>query len=254
MVEAVKVEHVWVYFDGNPVLEDVSLKVQEGDFLAIIGPNGGGKTTLLKTILGLVKPKLGKVEVLGMPPERARRHIGYLPQRSMFNPEIPLKVLDVVLMGRAGLGKITRSYGEEDYEEALEALKLVGMEDDKDRFFSKLSGGEQQRDLIARALASKPRLLLLDEPTVSVDVVSQTRLYKFMENLKGKLTTIMVTHDVTAIYPFINKIACLNRKLYFHDSKELLASEVLEAYGCPVEMLAHGMPHRVLKSHEHEEK
>ncbi|MHC1586804.1 MAG: metal ABC transporter ATP-binding protein [Candidatus Hecatellaceae archaeon] len=249
MAEAVRLEHVWVCYDSHVALEDVNLRVEEGDFLAILGPNGGGKTTLLKVILGMVKPRKGCVKVFGLPPEKARRLVGYLPQRSQVNPEIPLRVLDVVLMGKAGIRGLMKNYAREDVEEALEALRLMGMEKSAQRLFIELSGGEQQRVLIARALVSKPRLLLLDEPTVSVDVAGQTLFYKFLSELAGKLTVILVTHDVTAVYPFVNKIACLNRRLYFHDSKELAASEILEAYGCPVEMLAHGIPHRVLREH-----
>ncbi|RLI30528.1 MAG: ABC transporter [Candidatus Hecatellales archaeon] len=249
MAEAVSLKDVWVRYDGEPVLEAVSLKVEEKDFLAILGPNGGGKTTLLKVILGLVKPEKGEVKVFNMPPVKARRFIGYLPQRSQFNPEIPLRVLDVVLMGRAGVRGLLKGYKREDVEEALEALSLLGMEQLKDRFFRELSGGEQQKVLIARALASNPKMLLLDEPTVSVDAEGQAKFYEFLKDLSGKLTVILVTHDVTAIYPFVDKIACLNRRLYFHDSKEEAAKEILKAYQCPVEMLAHGLPHRVLQEH-----
>jgi zinc transport system ATP-binding protein len=248
--EAFRLEDVWVYYGENLVLEAVNLTVYEGDFLALIGPNGGGKTTLLKTILGLIKPRRGRILVFGLPPVEARRLIGYVPQKAYFNKDIPVRVLDVVLMGRAGILGLSKHYGSEDYREAVKALETVGMVEAKDRLFKELSGGEQQRILIARALASNPKLLLLDEPTVSVDSIAQLKFYELLKNLSGKLTVILISHDVAAVYPFVNKIACLNRKLYYHDSKELVVEEVLEAYKCPVEMIAHGIPHRVLRKHQ----
>ncbi len=252
--EVVRLEDVWVYYGENLVLEAINLKVYEGDFLALIGPNGGGKTTLLKTILGLIKPRRGLVRVFGLPPEEARRFVGYVPQKASFNQEIPVKVLDVALMGRAGIIGPSKRYSSEDVEKAMKALETVGMAEAKDRLFRELSGGEQQRVLIARALASNPKLLLLDEPTVSVDAFAQTKFYELLRDLSGKLTVILISHDVSAVYPFVNKIACLNRRLYFHDSKELVAEEVLEAYRCPIEMVAHGIPHRVLRKHGEDEQ
>ena len=248
--EVVKLKDVWVYYDQVPALEGVSLSIEQNDFLGIIGPNGGGKTTLLKAILGLIMPSRGKVSVLGKPPQRSRNNIGYVPQHNLFDRDFPISVWDVVLMGRYGKAGLARRYSEEDRRTALEVLRTVGMLDYKNRQIGKLSGGEQQRVFIARALVSEPRLLLLDEPTASVDPAMQTEFYKLLEKLKQRMAIVLVSHDISAVSIYVDKIACLNRQLFYHGSKEI-GAEVLEAtYKCPVQLIAHGaVPHRVLKEH-----
>ncbi|MFH1651814.1 MAG: ABC transporter ATP-binding protein, partial [Chloroflexota bacterium] len=166
--ELVRLEDVWVYYDGALVLEGVNLKVVPGDFIAVIGPNGGGKTTLLKVILGLVKPERGRVSVLGRPPARSRRYIGYVPQHNLFDSDFPISVWDTVLLGRYGRVGLGRRYRPEDRQAVAKALETVGMLAARERQVGKLSGGEKQRVFIARALVTEPRLLLLDEPTASV--------------------------------------------------------------------------------------
>lgn len=248
--EAVSLEDVWVHHDGVPVLEEISLSIEQDDFLGIIGPNGGGKTTLLKVILGLISPSHGKVLVLGKPPGRSRHNIGYVPQHNLFDRDFPISVWDTVLMGRFGRAGLFRRYGEKDARAVENALQTVGMLDCKDRQIGKLSGGEQQRVFIARALVSEPRLLLLDEPTASVDPTLQTEFYELLERLKQGMAIVLVSHDISAVSIYVDKIACLNRQLYFHGSGEI-GPEILEAtYKCPVQMIAHGtIPHRVLREH-----
>ena len=248
--EIVRLEDVWARYDGVPVLEGVSLSVEQGDFLGIIGPNGGGKTTLLKVILGLVKPTHGGISVMGKPPRQNRRDVGYVPQYNLFDRDFPISVLDTVLMGRSGVVGLVRRYSKEDRKIARQALRTVGMLKYQNSQVGKLSGGEQQRIFIARALVSQPKLLLLDEPTASVDSAMQTEFYELLEGLKKDMAIIMVSHDLSAVSIYVDKIACLNRRLYYHGSKEI-APEVLEAtYKCPVQMIAHGtVPHRVLKEH-----
>jgi zinc transport system ATP-binding protein len=246
----VNIEDVWVHYDGTPILEGVSLTVTRGDFLGIIGPNGGGKTTLLKVILGLIHPSRGTVSVLGQPPEKARQDMGYIPQYNLFDRDFPINVRDTVLMGCNGTAGLIKRYSREDRERAQEALKVVGMLSYQDHQLGKLSGGEQQRVFIARALVGRPRLLLLDEPTASVDSSVQTEFYELLVRLKKDMTIIMVSHDISAVSIYVDNIACLNRHLYYHGSKEI-EPEVLEAtYKCPVQLIAHGtIPHRVLKEH-----
>ncbi|MFC2000121.1 metal ABC transporter ATP-binding protein [Chloroflexota bacterium] len=248
--EVVKLEDVWVHYDGVSILEGIDLSIEQDDFLGIIGPNGGGKTTLLKVILGLTKPSHGKVLVLGNSPEKSRRSIGYVPQHNLFDRDFPASVWAVVLMGRFGKAGLFRRYSGEDSNAAETALREVNMWDYKDRQIGRLSGGEQQRVFIARALVSEPRLLLLDEPTASVDPPAQTEFYELLEGLKQGRAVVMVSHDIGAVSIYVNKIACLNRELFYHGSKEI-GPEVLEAtYKCPVQMIAHGtVPHRVLKEH-----
>ena len=248
--ELVKLEDIWVHYDGVPILEGICLTVAHGDFLGIIGPNGGGKTTLLKVILGLITPSRGRVSVMGKPPQKSRGSIGYVPQHNLFDRDFPISVRDVVLMGRYGRAGLFRRYSRDDERAADSALKTAGMLDYKDRQIGKLSGGEQQRVFIARALAAEPGLLLLDEPTASVDPAMQAELYELLKELKRQMAIVLVSHDISAISIYVDDIACLNRQLFYHGSKEI-GPEVLEAtYKCPVQMIAHGdIPHRVLKEH-----
>lgn len=248
--ELVKLENVWVHYDSVPVLEAINLSIESNDFLGIIGPNGGGKTTLLKVILGLIKPSRGRVTVLGMSPERGRKHIGYISQVNLFDHDFPISVLEVVLMGRYNKSGLFQRYSEEDRKTAIAALKTVEMLGYKDRQVGKLSGGEQQRVFIARALATSPELLLLDEPTASIDPTMQAEFYELLDQLKESMAIVLVSHDVSAVSIYVNDIACLNRQLFYHGSKEISAEELEKTYHCPIQLIAHGtVPHRVLREH-----
>ena len=245
---AVDLSQVWVYTDGTPLLENVTLSVKENDFLSIIGPNGAGKTTLLKVIAGLITPAKGTVTIFGMAPQQKRMSLGYLPQAVTFDLDFPITVFDVVLMGR--YTKVFRRYRSKDKECALNALKTVDMDAFYDRKIGTLSGGELQRVLLARALARKPDLLLLDEPTASIDPEMRKSFYELLVTLKEDMAIILVTHDITAVSAYVDTVACLNRKLFYHGSAEGALQKLEDVYQCPVEVLAHGVPHRVLKRHE----
>jgi zinc transport system ATP-binding protein len=248
--EVVHLENVWVQYNGTPVLEDINLTVNRDDFLGIIGPNGGGKTTLLKVMLGLLSPSQGKVTILGKPPNQSREHIGYVAQLNLFDRDFPISVWEVALMGRYSKTGLMKHYNHHDKVAAETALEKVGMLDYKKRQIGELSGGQQQRVFIARALVSQPALLLLDEPTASIDSTMQTEFYELLETLKQHMAIIIVSHDIGAISVYVNKIACLNQKLFYHGTKEI-TPEILEAtYKCPVQLITHGtVPHRVLKEH-----
>ncbi len=248
--EVVSLENVWVQYNGTPALENINLSINKDDFLGIIGPNGGGKTTLLKVILGLLSPSRGTVTVLGKPPNQSREHIGYVAQLNFFDRDFPVSVWNVVLMGRYSKTGLVRRYSQQDKAAAEIALQKVGMLDYKGRQMGKLSGGQQQRVFIARALVAQPALLLLDEPTASIDSTMQTEFYELLETLKQQMAIVIVSHDIGAVSVYINKIACLNQQLYYHGSKEITL-EILEAtYKCPVQLIIHGaVPHRVLKEH-----
>jgi len=234
---------------GTPVLEDVSLAIQPGDYLAILGPNGGGKSTLLRLLLGLLTPDRGDVRVFGEPPRRVRGRVGYVPQHVRFDLHFPIVVRDVVLMGRLGGPRVGR-VGREDRRVAEEALARVEMQSLAERPIGALSGGQLQRVLIARALAQRPGLLLLDEPTASLDERIGTSVWELFEVLSQEMAVVVVSHDIGAISRYVRRVACLNRRLYAHPTREL-TPEILEAtYGCPVDLLAHGHPHRVLEPHE----
>jgi zinc transport system ATP-binding protein len=248
-MNAVEVNNIYVKFEENVILENVCLSVPEGDFLGIIGPNGGGKTTLLKIILGLIKPDSGSVEIFGSDISKSQHLVSYVPQYSVFDLTYPISVFDVVLTGRLNKKKMLGSYKKEDKEIAMQSLELVGLADLKTRMVGSLSGGEKQRILIARALAKQSRVLLLDEPTASVDAASGTNFYSILQHLNEKMTIILVSHDIGAVSENVKKIACLNKNLVFHDTKELTHEMVEAAYHCPVDLIAHGVAHRVLKKH-----
>lgn len=250
--EVVKLNNVWLQYDGTPVLEDINLTVRSDDFLGLIGPNGGGKTTLLKLLLGLIAPSRGEVIVLGENPKKGRKHIGYVPQHSLFDRDFPINVMEVVLTGRLGHTGPFRRYSRADREAAIEALRAVDMLDFKKRQIGMLSGGQQQRVFVARALVSDPKLLLLDEPMSSVDTPMQEDFFELLDQLKQRMPILLVSHDISAVSVHVNKIACLNRRLYYHGSRELTPEDLEAAYHCPIQMIAHGVPHRVLKEHLHE--
>jgi zinc transport system ATP-binding protein len=252
MVETpvVELRDVWVRYDDVPVLENVNLTVRRHDFLGIIGPNGGGKSTLLKVILGLIVPERGDVSVLNASPAHSRGAVGYVAQRPAFDRDFPASVWDVVMMGRYARRGLYRRYGPEDVAAAANAMNRVGMYEARGRQIGRLSGGQQQRVFIARALVGDPQLLLLDEPLSSVDPSMQSDLYDLLHGLRQSLTIVMVSHDIGAISVHVDSIACLNRRLFHHGSREV-SPEALEAtYQCPVQLIAHGpVPHRVLKEH-----
>jgi len=246
--EVIRLKDIWVHLDGTPVLEGIDLVVNQSDFLAIIGPNGGGKTTLLKVILGLVDPDNGEVKVFGKKPCDGRLLIGYLPQHRSFDPNFPISVFEVVLMGRYhGLFK---DYSTEDEEAVIESLKAVGMLSLKGRQIGSLSGGQLQRVFVARAIVRKPDLLLLDEPMSGIDPEAQKSFYELLQGLNEKMAIVLVTHDIAAVSTYVETIACLNHRLFYHGPTEGGLAKLEDAYKCPIELLAHGTPHRVLREHE----
>jgi zinc transport system ATP-binding protein len=247
MKKLVEVRNIYFSYNGVPVLEDINLDVMEKDIMAIMGPNGGGKTTLLKIILGLIKPSSGEVLVFGRRPEKERRRIGYLQQSPDIDLGFPLDVFGTVLMGRYR-GPAKR-YTSEDIEAVEEALDMVDMADYSKRHISMLSGGQLQRVLIARAIVRQPELLMMDEPLSNIDAGTQRYVYELFSKLSRKMAVVFVTHDISAVSTYVEKVACLNRRLYYHGPKEGSLGKLEDTYGCPIEMIAHGIPHRVLKRH-----
>jgi len=245
--EIVDLKNIYFSYNGDPVLEDINLKIMENDFMAIIGPNGGGKTTLIKIILGLIKPLKGNIRIMGEAPEKGRRQIGYLQQHPDLDIRFPVSVHDVVLMGR--YKGVAHRYTPEDREAVQKALVTIGISNLSSRHIETLSGGQLQRALIARAIVREPVLLLMDEPLASIDSEMQRSIYELFVKLRKKMAIVFVTHDIGAISIYIEKVACLNRKLFYHGPKEGSLGKLEKAYGCPVEAIAHGIPHRVLKKH-----
>ncbi len=246
---AILVKNLWVQYGHTAVLREVNLALNNQIFLGVIGPNGGGKTTFLKTLLGLVSPSKGEVRIFGKEPKDARGMVGYVAQKSLLDIDFPIRAWEAVLMGRLCHTGLLRPYSQEDKEAALEALKQVEMHQFQNRHLGELSGGQLQRILIARALASNPKLLLLDEPTTGVDKPMQASVYELLSELKKKMTIVMVSHDIGVVSAYVDKIACLSGKLYYHDSKEIVKEELEEAYHCPIDLIGHGVPHRVVEEH-----
>jgi zinc transport system ATP-binding protein len=245
---AVNVKDVSFYYRKRKVLEDVNLQVPHKSFLAIIGPNGGGKSTLLRLILGLITPHQGEVEVFGESPRKARESMGYLPQHVSFLHDFPINVEDTVLTGR--YHGLFHGYSQDDREAVHKALEMVEMEGLEHRQMGQLSGGQVQRVFLARALVRNPKLLLLDEPMSSVDPQMQLSFYQLLEKLKKKMTIILVTHDVGAVFDQVELIACLNQRLYYHGQVEGAGEVIEKMYGCPLELVTHGTtPHRILERH-----
>lgn len=235
----ITLEKVSFSYNDLPVLEDVTLTVHERDFISIVGPNAGGKTTLLKLILGLLKPTSGTIRVFGQPPGKVRSRIGYMPQHASLDPLFPVSVLDVVLMGRLGNGKDLGFYRRADKEAAADALRNVELYEIRNCSFSDLSGGQRQRVLIARALVSDPELLLLDEPTANVDAVVETELYEILNKLNEKMTVALVTHDLGFVSRYVKSVACVNRRVVVHPTSEITGEMINEIYGCDVHMVRH---------------
>jgi zinc transport system ATP-binding protein len=253
---AVKLEGVWVNYNGATVLEEINLEIKSGRYVGILGPNGAGKSTLLKVVLGLIRPYRGQVRVFGKDPARLRLHgdmLGYLPQRPLNNPRFPISVLDVVLMGRYGhIGLLRRPRGQ-DREMARRLLAELGISHLANRLIGDLSGGEQQRVFIARALCVEPRLLVLDEPTVSLDACVQDEIFELINTLKEKLglTVMVVSHDIGGVARHVDDVVCINRRIHLHQPPPIGRLGLENTFGCAVEFLFHGeIPHRVVKSHD----
>ncbi|MCG6880010.1 MAG: ABC transporter ATP-binding protein [Deltaproteobacteria bacterium] len=248
---AIEMKGIWFSYERTPILENISFTLKQGDFLGMIGPNGGGKTTLLKLLLGILKPDRGLIRVLGEEPHRARRRVGYVPQNTDANNTFPVSVMDVVLMGRLAITRMGKNFSSKDRPMVEEALRKVGMWNRKNTQIGKLSGGQRQRVLIARALVAEPEILFLDEPTAKVDPEFESNIYDFLKELNQRATIMTITHDVGVISRYVKSVACVNRTLIYHEEAQI-TNEMLEmAYECPVDLIAHGIPHRVLPHHEH---
>ncbi len=226
-------------YNSAPVLEHVDVRIDPLDFVSVVGPNGGGKTTLLKLIIGLLKPKRGAIRVFGRPPDEARRRIGYVSQQFNFDMLFPIRVIDVVLMGRLTGSMRSGHYTRADREAADRALEEGDLTEFRYRHFSELSGGQRQRVLIARALATEPDLLLLDEPTAHVDMHAQEELLDFLHQLNARLAIIMVTHDVAFVSSHVKSVLCVNRTVVKHPPQEITGEMISNLYGGYVRYIRH---------------
>jgi zinc transport system ATP-binding protein len=235
----IKIENVNFSYADMPVLEDVSLAIAERDFIWIVGPNGGGKTTLLKLIIGLLRPDTGTVSVFGRTPAKARSRIGYMPQQVNIDMHFPISAMDVVLMGRLGNGGLVGRYSTIDKEAARVALSDVGLYEYRDRHFSTLSGGEQRRLFIARALACDPDVLILDEPLANLDMVVEEEVHELLCRMNEQLTVILVSHDPALVSQFVKNVVCVNKKVAIHPTCEVDGEMMGELYQGKIRMVRH---------------
>ena len=225
-------------YGRHVVLQNVSFSIRHREFVSIVGPNGSGKTTLIKLLLGLLKPVRGTVSILGRPPEKVRKKIGYVPQQRQFDMQFPMTTLDMVVMGRVGK-RWFGHYSAEDYRIARSAMEEVGVDALADRSFSSLSGGQRQRALVARALAVEPEILFLDEPTSYVDTVTGEKLYRLFKRLSERLTVLMVSHDIGFVSAYVDTVLCVNKQAVIHPTSKLTGELIQELYHGDMEIIRH---------------
>ncbi len=230
-------ENVSFAYKQAHILEDVTLFIHKGEFASIVGPNGGGKTTLLKLILGLLKPDKGKISIFGKPPDNVRQQIGYMPQYAHLDMDFPATVMDVVLMGR--LTGTSLWFSKKDRAEALSAIDEVGMTNFAKTGFNALSGGQKQRILIARALCSRPEILLLDEPTANVDHETEVNLFSILQTLNDKMTILVVSHDLGFVSKYVKSVICVNRKVVIHPTTLMNGMLIQDIYHGDLKMVRH---------------
>lgn len=235
----VKVKDVSFRYGRNLVLDQVNLDIHQDDFIAVIGPNGGGKSTLLKIILGLLEPEAGSVALFGAAPSRTRHRVGYIPQHAQFDTDFPVTVRQAVLMGRLGHTRLGRRYTAQDREAADRAMAALELEPLAKREISALSGGQRQRMLAARALASEPDMLALDEPTASVDSRVEQSFYDMLRELHARMPIVLVSHDLGFISAYVNRVACLNQRLVVRAVEDVRPPDLEAMYGAPVKMWSH---------------
>ena len=242
MSPAIELHDVSFRYDGPTILENVNLTVEQGEFLGVVGPNGGGKTTLLKLMLGLLEPTRGAVRIMGRAPSEVGRAIGYVPQFATFRRDFPISVEETVLLGRLGLAPTFGGYVKADREAAHRAMAETEELEFRKRSLSALSGGELQRVLIARSLVTDPELLLLDEPTANIDLRVEKDIFDLLKEINARATIVVVSHDIGFISHYVKRVACLNRTLICHSTSEITGEVIAELYRRPVRMVRHITP------------
>ena len=237
-------------YDDKTVLNQVDLAVYEKDFLGIIGPNGGGKTTLIKCILGLHQPSQGSIRFYKDGQEIPDMNMGYLPQYNTIDKKFPISVYEVILSGLSKQKSIFRRYSKEQHEQVRQMIARMGLEGMEERSIGSLSGGQLQRALLGRALVSNPEVVILDEPNTYIDKRFEAKLYSLLEEINKERAIILVSHDIGTVLKNVKTIACVNETVHYHPHTEVPTEWLEEHFGCPIEMLGHGtFPHRVLKCH-----
>jgi len=241
-------------YEHKTVLNQVNLSVYEKDFLGIIGPNGGGKTTLIKCILGLHPLDEGKIKFYKNGKKVPEINMGYLPQYNSIDKKFPISVYEVVLSGLSKQKSIFQKYNKEHHEQVRQTISQMGLEGMEERAIGQLSGGQLQRALLGRALVSNPEVVILDEPNTYIDKRFEAKLYSLLEEINKERAIILVSHDIGTVLKNVKTIACVNETVHYHPHTEVPTEWLEENFGCPIEMLGHGnFPHRVLKYHHNHE-
>lgn len=247
---AITLKNVCFSYGDRPAIDNASFTITEGDFLGIIGPNGGGKTTLLRLLLGLLRPDTGEVRLFDAPPAKTRGRVGYIPQETNLNKSFPVTVRDIVLMGLTGARGLGKRFVRSDRLKAEILIERLGLTPVINRPVAQLSGGQRQKALLARAMVGDPEMLFLDEPTASVDITGEDEIYDHLHLLnKTGVTVVLVTHNIGILSKYVKSVACINRQLYFHPDGRLDQATVNRTFGCQVDIIAHGVPHRVFHDH-----
>lgn len=245
---AITIKNLSVSYEDNSALENVNLEIRNGEFTAIVGPNGGGKTTLLKAILKLIAIDEGSIDL-------HNDKISYVPQITSLDKSFPITVFETVMQGTFQKENIRPffKYGKKNNKLAKEALEMVDITHLSKKMLSELSGGEFQKVMVARSIASQAKILVLDEPTANIDQQSRCSIYEILNKLKGNTTILMATHDLFAVSQSVDRIICVDKGIVYHGEPALGEDIVNQMYGCPVDLIAHGVPHRVMPMHKEKE-
>lgn len=249
-VPAICIRNLYFSYQKEPVLEQVNLDIYEKEFVSVVGPNGGGKTTLLKLILGLLQPQRGSILIFGEKSEKQREKIGYVPQHAQLDLSFPATVLEVVLMGLVHKRQWF-SFSQPARRKAMDSLATVGLADFSKELFCHLSGGQRQRVLIARALVSQPKILLFDEPTAHVDTVAEKNLMDLLKQISKELTVVLVSHDLGFVSQYVDTVVCVNRMVQKHPTDALTGTMIQDLYRRSIEMVHHELS-QPEEQHHHE--
>ncbi len=246
-----EIKNIKAGYNGETIITNVNLEIYADDFIGIIGPNGGGKTTLVKVILGLIKPFSGNVRYYFNRTE-TEHSIGYLPQANSVDKRFPISVRDVIFSGLMSRNKLIRSFTREEKQRTEELMIKTGIANLIKKPIGELSGGQLQRVFLCRSIISSPQLLILDEPNTYVDNHFESELYELLRELNKTMAILIVSHDIGMISTYIKTIACVNKEVHYHPSN-IISQEQLKEYNCPIQLITHGeVPHTVLKIHKHE--
>lgn len=253
----IEIEQLAAGYGGHNVLHDVNLTIYRNDFLGIIGPNGGGKTTLIKTLLGLLKPTAGTIRYFqtdanGKVQPANGITMGYLPQYSSIDKKFPISIKEVILSGLSSKKSLISRFTKEQHEKVEAVIEKMGLEGLEDRAIGELSGGQLQRALLGRAIVSDPAVVILDEPSTYIDKQFEARLYELLAEINKNCAIILVSHDIGTVLQQVKSIACVNETIDYHPSNEVTSDWLEKNFHCPIELLGHGsLPHRILAEHKH---